>query len=370
MAKSASEKPSESSPAPAPKPTPQEAANAAYLDDEFGESPEPTPAPKSASTAAAAGQVIAPSPPSGAEKPVAAADPPHLSVYRQLAKREGYEDDEVAAMTADELYRVARMASRKAASDAKPSTRQSESVAPVSVAKPEPQSEPEIDLGWGEEEVDGVLTKLSDKNYDPGLVRVLKNIVKENRELRNIVQGIGGHLHAQEQNKVFDEIDTLFSQRPELFGSGSRSDIESGSPEHAKRVAVVRLMDELAKTHKELGVKSTFKQRHAQAVHALFGGSAENLASVEVGAPNSAVPQKASRERDPETGHFLTDAQIERRLRQEAWVRGGVAQPTQREPDELPPGDRKARRGIAKHLAANGHVDTIPDDEYDDDADV
>lgn len=364
-------KPAPTKPAPDPKEVQRQKLAAEYdIPDEDHGTPEPVVASAPSVTPAAAERL---SPGSGSSQP----QHKHPTFLTQLAKDElGYDDDELASMPTKAVEK-ALMAIRQA-QRRQPTPAPVESSAPstpaTSAAKPAPPPDDALDFGDHKvraRDKDGYetdeLVPAFEGAYDPGLIKILKDQQKKIKALEAIVGQVAGHIQAEVSEKVYGTVDQVFSNHPELFGEGTRHDIDPKSDEFARRRAVAKMADEVAEVHKQLGVKSTIKQRVEQSIQALFGVGAEGASPKALPSPAPTAPKRLTPPKDPVTGLFVSPKTVETEPeeteateRQKAWMQAGVRQPTNREAPELPHGRQRAIKALEqrrREAEANGVYD-------------
>lgn len=193
-------------------------------------------------------------------------------------------------------------------------------------AEPPAAVAPEDDLGLPEGE------------YDPALVKVLKEQRAEIRRLKGLEQRIE-HLSRREQKRevetVADRFDKKFAEHEAVFGRGRGRELDGNSAEYQRRIAVLAQIDRDPRP-------GSFEQKFDRACQLLFGTLAPAPAPAPAAAP----------------------AADELRRRQEQYDRGGLARPTHR--GQEPRGERKALQTAARVMREQGLLSEEDDDELAD----
>lgn len=284
-----------------------------------------------------------------AEKPAPAAPTPtpapapqkprHPARVAAAARSLGFTQDEIDGLTTADLQRemdavVAYTSQGRRPEAPRPEARPAE--------KPDAPSEPEVDFGPDFDEAD----------YDPKFVGGFKKVfaaqAKQIADLRATVETLTRAEQARVGERAAETADRVFAERPELFGAGTFREADPASPEFARRNAVAAHVQFL----KSQGRHTTLERDLRAAVAALFPGRAPKAAPAPE--PEPAPAARKARPQDPETGHFLSDDQIEEEERRRAWMAGTTARPTERRDSPEPKGTRRAERAVADYMRRNG----------------
>lgn len=197
--------------------------------------------------------------------------------------------------------------------------------------KPAPVAEPEPEVSFGEFE--------NEENLDPKLKGVLKGHLTAQLKALKALEAKLAAAEQREQQRVQAEqvrardnhIDKMLSEHAHFLGSASIAELHEGSPDLAKRRAVLGL----AAADK---TKRSDKEKIAFAVSQLFG----------------APPVESGVTPEPEPGARPSAAQ---------WANGGVPRPTSRKPAPELNDIRRATKEVENRLAqlsqpgSNGSVD-------------
>lgn len=327
---------------------------------------DPTPPPEDEGDDAFGLDEPDPGDPPPREPDPEAAPPParkHPARLTTLAKHYGYSDEELAeldtpTLTAElQLIQNERLAAAREVPRHPPQRQQP-------VAPP-----PEEEYDYGEYEEDGQKKRVDINRFDAETKAVLRTLARQNHELRK-------RADAGELERFRDTLDSLFAQHEATYGKGNRYTHEgTGTRFEQRREAVYNQVMALLRSGrngKRLG--DDFAAIHAN----LFGDDAPpaaKKAAAESDLPDdyldeSPPPRPAPRPRPSRAAAPAGDDDPDEaaaRKREEAWVRGGLAPPTQRKAKELPYGVDRAARAFARRrqeAKANGRhdpEDTLPD---------
>lgn len=301
---------------------------------------EPTQTPEQqAETAAAQYEVeeAGPAAATPAETPPAPqapepAKPRHPAWLTKMAADLGVEQEDVDSSTQAELERLVRYQARQAKAEANDLRREK------AQQRPQEAPEPEPDL-WGKDS-DG--KPYAEQDYLPGIASAIKEVHslrKEVKELRSALEGLGHSERRREAETAAERIDRFFvelgSEYKEVFGEANRADIDTGSPEFKRRMAVINSLGDMPVSHPQ------FKSKMHQAAKEIFGDRVKPPAS-----PPAAPAAEAY---TPE---------------QKRWVNGGVSKPTHREGSAEPKGPKKAEKAVAALLKEMGGEQPVDMDEF------
>lgn len=185
---------------------------------------------------------------------------------------------------------------------------------------------------------------INESEYDPGLVKTLKDLKKANKELLARLDAIEPNvktLHERETHRsnlsLAQRMDKLFTADSHIFGEGTRADLADDSVELQRRHVLLGVMQNL---------EGSPEERYGRAKEILYGVTSE-----------SPVPKKPAPPKNPVNGQFvkpLSEAQ-------EKWLNGSLPKPTQRVTGE-PAGVKKAEKTAARIMQENGSLD---DDDID-----
>lgn len=254
----------------------------------------------------------------------------HPRALVSRAKAFGLDDDEIADMDTAELRgHLQDLALDRVLQGREQAAMNREQ--PVQQPHPETPPEPAEDLGVGAAELD---------NFDPGLVKVLRQQAREIAELKRRLNLQDSARQAETTDELIDvQFAQLGADFEPLIGKGGRREVKG--PELHRRRAILSMAHSLA------GKGATLEQQLAQipvAAQLLFEKSLERK-------PAADTPQQALAK------DLLTQ-------RQEQWNKGGLALPTQRTGVE-PKGKGKARKSVASLLQEfgaderNGDTDSL-----------
>lgn len=330
--------------------TPQQALADAYrLDDDAplgGDSPPPQPAASSASA-----EPPVPSKPTPPKDPItgrflpagAPAPGQHPQRLIRLANELGMDEAEIAAMpdTAT-LEQVVHHLNLKSLREAKANNRDRMTTPnPTLADRPTPPSpavspaaaddDPLADYDWGEMDGENGKIKVTLDQFNPGLVKLLRDQAKELKTLRAQVGFLTAHEGIRQDETRNQMIDRVFdSSGLERLGKGRGRDMKQLDPAFQRRLAVLAVAEKIPGEDIEARVK--------EAIQILYGE------------PVAASPS------EPEPGPTLTE-------NQRRWQAAQVARPTQRKEAPLRPGKAAAVRAVAEQLnsfgaeTVNGDVD-------------
>lgn len=142
----------------------------------------------------------------------------HDPLILEMASEFGITADEAASMKPDEMSATVRRMRRFAATTRRDEPQQT----PGPRQQIETPVEEPIDLG------------IDESAYDPAFVALMKNQIKEKRDLQKKLDQITGHLQQQSQQQMYNEATRVFEALPSVFGAGV---VEPGTAEFAKRRA-------------------------------------------------------------------------------------------------------------------------------------
>ena len=272
-----------------------------------------------------------PAPPAAAAPEPPKPEPKHSKRLLRMATDLGMAAEEIASLSPDELDDEVYHRTREAAILAR-ENRRADTIeargAPAPAASPPPASPaaPEnIDLG------------LDESQYDPGLLKIMKDQAKELKRLQGELQHVRQREVACEQESTEEAIDRVFgelgaSYEP-VIGKGRGQELRADGAEFGRRIAIINEASRLA------GPKATRNQ-----VIAKIGAAAKSLFAGLATAPSPPTTPPVT----PATE--ATPAAILEQRRQD-WNGAGLAKPTNREPQE-PKGEAKAlqdrRQGHAR----------------------
>lgn len=270
--------------------------------------------------------------------------PDHPSELVEAAAYYGYSEEEIKAIPTGELtkmvLRMNRALEKQRREDA---TFQSLDNARVNV-RPE-VTQPKVDdddLGLGETEA----------LLYPEVTALLKKQQKRIRELEGGLKDTRDRELTRTQltvdNMVDEAFDALGENFAKVFGKGDVTELTKGSPELTRRLAVLKMaqIDFLKVSPKQA------KQVIKSVAEMLFGSQAPAEPAKKAGAYETALAGATDAPAPAKNG--------KPRITPEQWNGAATAVPTHREPDDLPDGDEKAVRGVAKKLNARA---TYAEDE-------
>lgn len=174
-------------------------------------------------------------------------------------------------------------------------------------------------------------------DFDPALTRIFQRQQEMLKGLRAELDQIKQFTQSQQQRSLAEQIDGAFQRlgRPEIFGTGRRSELREGSPELSRRMAVLQVA--------QGQTSGSVEERIGKAIEILYGRT-----SAEEPEDQGQQPRRS--------------AQPERYTAQQ-WAEATLARPTHRQPSAEPPGDRKAVRTAARKLQEMGEGVPEGDDE-------
>lgn len=296
-------------------------------------------------------QGSAPEAPRGTSPPPPPA-PKHSREDVELAKHYGFSEAEIARMSPDQLVRdVARV--QRAVEERTRTVMNGLRPQQQAPLNPPPPPEPSVwgdeEDEWEEEEGRTVKRKAKDEDFHPALARVIKRQAKELAELKKQFGVVNEEVQTRSRTEMAEAIDGGFEDLGDeyagIFGTGTYETLEAGSDEAERRQLVwQRVRDSLA--GKPRPTAKRIRQLVAQEAKKLFGrvgggqGRQQQQARHEepynggYEGAEAPVRRTPSRERDPNTNLFLSDAEINRRAEEnrirKAYEEGGVEQPTRR----------------------------------------
>lgn len=282
---------------------------------------------------------VAPSVPGESESPSARPVPPKDPVTGQFVKKShpkwlerqardlGISDDEMGEMETDVLGEAVTATMRFAQEDKR--ARATEPREPV------PPSEPGID--WGKDDSGRAMTE---EDYAPAVASAVKSnhsLEKRVKQLEGIVQSLLQNEGRRAADSHFDKIDTAFMGLKDMtgiIGTGSRHDLERGSPEMKRRMAILREAQDLAGKD---ATEAAILRKLPEAAKSLFGTAATP-------APAASTPPVAEIER---------------------WNNGATARPTHRDGAPEPKGRKAAEKAVAQILRERqGGGDEVQDEDF------
>lgn len=314
---------------------------------EIAEDPTSTGEPESEPAAPAAASTT---PPPSVPASVANDAPKHPASLVARARKAGFDDDDLADLSTDDLRDAVsqRQAERAATAAAErvlnaagrpidPVTKQFLPANQPAASAPERE---EFQLGMTREEfeaagVTGELHPVIQKALAP-LAAELKALKADNARLLAEAQG-------RRQADHLDKADREFVKHPDLFGSGSRDDLDPKGDEWNRRLAVLRVMDTIP-----AGERTTFGKDFDRTRRLLFPAAAAPAPKPAPAAgANGTVPDPIAERM--QNGHMLP--------------------PTQRAGKPAPKGVRRAEETVAAKMrdaAAANDGDTTEHDELPD----
>lgn len=192
------------------------------------------------------------------------------------------------------------------------------------------------------DEDEEALDALEKEGFDPRLSKVVRKVLKENKQLRSELGGIAQREQLREERTTAEVIDGAFEamEQAALFGEGAIEDLGE-TAEGRRRLAVVRMANiDLKKDN-----ATTIRRKVKQTAKELFGGS---------------EPAKKKAEETPyDAALGKTNGKPAKRITKEQWNDAATQKPTNREGSDLPPGDEKAIKGVKARLGAD--ADAEPD---------
>ncbi len=285
--------------------------------------------PEALLPSAAKPAVVPPSPPPA---PPPAPVSKHSARLTRLATNLGMTQAEINGYSPDELLRETQAAQIEFAHVAT-INRNRESVEQFNRAPkpPEPPVEEPIDLGLGEDEAE----------FDPRLIGVMKNIVKQNRDLQKELKETQGRIVAREAETVYDHLDRRFSEKANIFGQGRRGEVQRQSREFKRRAAFVEILKGMQDKPGSLDQKFDF------VYDALYGTDPAPTTEPPVEPAPEPEPPKPTPPRHPDTGRFTA----------QEWNDAALARPTQRRGSQEPKGPNRAVKAVAAKMRENGTLD-------------
>lgn len=269
----------------------------------------------------------------------------HPASLVEAATTYGFSDSEIAALPTDQLHaQVWRMhkvhqglrqqmdADRAKIADTQ---RKEQPVAPVPAIDPE------------EEE----LLTLEREGLDPRLTKFLKlsrSAKKELEELKAHVQ----EREQRDQKRVISGVDAMVEDGfaalgdsfKKIFGTGTLNELGENSPAAKRRFDVVRSAGIDINTDSA----ATIKKKITAAANSIYSDMIDQAVIPAVPAAPSAY------------GAALNGKQANGTTpSKEDWNQAGLRRPTSREVEELPPGEERAIRNLAKKMGAD--VGAVPD---------
>ena len=304
-----SEQPVPTSPTPAPAGSAQPSLVAQYeLGDDAPAGPAPAPAGESAAATAAAPPsepIPAPAPSSGPPRgPDGRFVPKASDLLVRQAKSLGLSDAEIAEADPADLRAAVQALSSERLLAAHARAIEAAGPARGQEPPPSPAAPPADDLG------------LKDEDWHPDLLRVVRQLHRQNQELRAQVAEIGGWAQRQQQEAVHEQIDRWFAKNESRYGKGSRHDLGKDNPDLLRRKALLSLAEHMP--------PGALEQRLAQAEAILYP---------------AAKPEPKPQGPSP--------AEL-------AWSQGALARPTHRSGAAEPRGTERAVAGVQSYLRENG----------------
>lgn len=298
---------------PAPEVTLAAQYDAEATPDEASSTPAPVPA----------------SPPEEPEPPPAVSHPRYLI---QLALDHGFSDEEIASYSSEQLGSAVYHLQKQARELARQTSQERETQRALERprdGRPESSRPPESETGPAEEGLG-----IDETQYDPGIVSLFK---KQQLELKLLKEKLG-HLDNREQARanqtMTERVDQAFKKHEGALGKGARRDLSADSPEYARRMAILGMVDRDT-SHRSL------EEKIDRAVEVLYGQSPQP-------SPPSVPTPELTRQ-------------------QRRWQEGAIARPTHRVADAEQPGVKKATKSVAEKLAqlSGGPTDNGEADESD-----
>lgn len=231
----------------------------------------------------------APETPPSTPASIAATDPPkHPAWLTRKAKKLGLDDDDLAELDTDELKaEVADRAAEKRTEgvvravlnaagqpydpatgrllprDTPPGTPVANQGAGGTSNTPAPGGDPAVRLAVTAADFEAA-------GYDGGLAALLEKavapLVAKIGEQDRTIRGLVGAEQTRRTGEALDALDRQFVKHPHLYGEGPTAELEPGSREHKKRMAVIRDLQHVPAAEAK-GLAKDFARVHAD----LFG---------------------------------------------------------------------------------------------------
>lgn len=299
-------------PAPAETLAAQYDAEVEATPDEASSTPAPVPS----------------SPPEEPEPPPAVSHPRYLI---QLALDHGFSDEEIASYSSEQLGSAVYHLQKQARELARQTSQERETQRALERprdGRPELPRPPESETGPAEEGLG-----LDETQYDAGLINAFK---KQQLQLKLLQEKLS-HLDSREQARanqtMTERVDAAFRKHETTLGKGARRDLSADSPEYARRMAILGMVDRDT-SHRSL------EEKIDRAVEVLYGQPQQP-------SPSAPTPELTRQQR--------------------RWQEGAIARPTHRVADAEQPGVKKATKSVAEKLAqlSGGPTDNGEADESD-----
>lgn len=261
--------------------------------------------------------------------------PTHPSYLIEAAKEAGFDDNEIASIPTDQLHAQVHRAQRAARL-----AQQQEREAFARIHGQERPQQPREQAPPPEPDDNLVIDELEKEGYDPRLMKTMRKLIARNKELETIKSEIGNVAHRERERSVTtntEKIEAAFeSLGPDFhvyFGDGAASEMANGSPELRRR----RMMLADAGINFDKDSVQAIKKKIKAAAEIAYGPVLNKKKPVEE------VP-------DPYAGVVKSSKTNGQRFTNEEWDAAAVARPTHRDNAELPLGDERAIRNLAKKM--------------------
>ena len=263
--------------------------------------------------------------------------PTHPQELVDAAAYFGYSEDEMKDIPTQTLYKMVLRLQRVAEVTRREESRFRDREAATVRVKPEVAEPNPDDLGLGE--VEGALY--------PELTALLKKQARKIAELEGGFKQVNDREVARAQSHVDEMVDEAFESLGDsyekFFGKGGVSELEAGSAEIQRRLAVFKMANvdfsKLTPKQTKAKIKAIAETLYAPAV-AAPAAPAKGGSVYEAGA--AAAPTAAP----------AVNGNGKSRITPKQWEESATAIPQHRQIDELPNGDEKAVQNLAKKMAA------------------
>lgn len=290
---------------------------------------------------------------SSAAEPSPAAPPPpqpkHSAYLVRMAREFGASDEQIDAASDEQLHGFIEHNQREAlrlAREYQASERiMRQQDRPLPESRPEPEPD-EYDPKWSEGEYDPIVKKGIEWASQAQKKWRDHKVEEKLKRLEELEERLNKREQADQQeklNKYYDQLDSLFASRPDIFSKHTRHTVGQDANELEKRRAIVNSVT--AKLQEPGSVEEKFNR----VVNAIYGAKRE---------PEPAYGEMPAGAPAPRTGPpRAANGRFTRQQLEEEWGEAGLHQPTNYEPGPEPRGEKKAIKTAARMLREQGLVD-------------
>ena len=280
--------------------------------------------------------------------------PVHAPEVIRAARTFGFSDEEIAETPANSLYRQVirlhqeREQAYRALATEQDLTRRDASVQSGAASTPLPAVTEVPDEDYIEQFA-------NETGFDKRFAGLVKKLLAENKKLSETVGALSKREQIRDQVATSNVLDRAFGSLKgyeKQLGKEAMENLVKDSPEAKRRIGLLRAAG--------INPANAGQIPEAQITKALSDAAALMLGPVTtdpyVEAMKPGAPAKPAANGQPPQGRFT----------QKEWDDAGLAVPTSRGADDLPPGEEKAIRNLAKKLGQEAVVPTLVNkDVYD-----